>query len=323
MRHLLVQESKTSSGDIAKDMKDQNLTFLRILHGKLCDELVARLSELAETKIGRLNFHFIQLKLNRFFDEVERFGIFIQRYKFNEKRNYDISHKELPEQWSQHRSIHIPYRDILRAIALASTLIKKIDAFVLGPSAKYLWREMRKKRYELLNPPHAQYLLLPHLNLSKDARTKVIMEEMAGEFEVWSEMDATINGKQVRVPACKQWGAVIVGDRVIVLDAYPLQTLGEITVDAADQSTLPAKVKPVCEERVINAKYRVSEVSAQKILFVPVRRQHLLDDGIITDLLDFGINLNDEQRKALGEMFVGDVKEFTLTVTVLTGYEVI
>lgn len=53
----------------------------------------------------------------------------------------------------------------------------------------------------------------------------------------------------------------------------------------------------------------------------PVERLHPVGDGHTTELLPFTINLNDEIRNNLGVSKIADVKEFTLTVQVLAGYE--
>src|SRR2546428_9467850 len=58
LRHMMAKERELSSDDIAKDMANENLTFVNLLRSKLSDEIVVRLSELAEPKIGRLTFHF-------------------------------------------------------------------------------------------------------------------------------------------------------------------------------------------------------------------------------------------------------------------------
>ena len=234
MRHLLAKAHGLQSDDFAKDLADQNLAFLNFLTDKLSDELVARLSELAEPKVGRLTFHFAATKLGKLDNEVNAFRSFISRHKFREKRNYNISHKELPEQWSDHKHIHIPYRIVLRGVARALRLMKKIDREVVGPATKYLWREMRTRRYSLMNPAKAAYMLLPYLNLSKDVRAQVIMEEIAEGREVWSEMSTTIDGHEARIPVCKEWGAILVGDRLIVLDHYPLQQLSSIRLKHSD-----------------------------------------------------------------------------------------
>jgi hypothetical protein len=54
--------------------------------------------------------------------------------------------------------------------------------------------------------------------------------------------------------------------------------------------------------------------------FAPVQRVHQLDTGGLTELVDIHFNLNDKLRQDFGEMNVGDEKEFSLTVRVLTGY---
>jgi hypothetical protein len=56
---------------------------------------------------------------------------------------------------------------------------KKVDRIVLGPSAPYLWREMRKKRYQPMAPARASYVLLPYLRLSDNERVAVAAAEAA------------------------------------------------------------------------------------------------------------------------------------------------
>ncbi len=147
LRHMMGSERELMSDDVAKDLANQDLVFVSILTNKLADEIIAGLSELAEPKIGRLTFHFASAKLAKLGNEVEAFRTFISRHRFQEKRNYDISHKELPMEWSLHKHIHIPYRIMLRGIGNAVRLMKAIDGVVLGPAAKHLWREMRKRRF--------------------------------------------------------------------------------------------------------------------------------------------------------------------------------
>jgi hypothetical protein len=145
--------SRLASGDPSQDLSNRELSFLRLLETKLQDELVARLSELAEQKVGRLTFYFAAQKLGQCHDGVERFRKHISGRGFHEKRNRDISHKEVPEKWGDHRYLDIPYRAIVRAVALALRLMKRIDGHFLGPSAPYLWREARKRRYDFTCPP--------------------------------------------------------------------------------------------------------------------------------------------------------------------------
>src|SRR5215472_6279778 len=108
LRRLIDMEAKLTSDDIAKDLADQNRVFVSMLTTKLADDIVARLSELAEPKIGRLTFHFAATKLGELNVEERAFRTYIVRKNFQKKRNLHISHKELPEKWTQHGSIFIP-----------------------------------------------------------------------------------------------------------------------------------------------------------------------------------------------------------------------
>jgi hypothetical protein len=323
LRHMMSKERELSSDDIAKDMRNESLIFVSMLRTKLADEIVARLSELAEAKIGQLTFYFASQKLKALAAEVEAFSDFIVREKLQQKRNLDISHKNLPEQWTDHGPIVIPYRTLLEAVGRAIRLMKRIDGIVVGPAAKYLWREMRKKRYQLMAPASAMYMMLPYMNLSPEIRQRVIMEEMATGRQVWSEMSSTINGQETKVSVCREWGALLLPGRMIVLDHYPLQQLNSIDVPPVDPVTAAAmaQAQPVTEECQITAKYRVTRKDEDsRISFAPVQRVHRLDSGSVTELLDIDINLNDKLGQDFADMEVGDEKEFFMTVTVLTGY---
>jgi hypothetical protein len=321
VRFLMAEERRRLTPDVAADMRNRDLAFISALRDKLHDEIVARLSELATAKIGRLTFYFAATKLNALGAEEDSFRRFTKRHRFEEKRNYDISHKELPEQWSEHKFISVPYRRLVEGVARASIVMKKIDRLVLGPSAPYLWREMRKKRYSVTNPLNVAYMLLPHLRLSNQVRANVVLQEMEEGRAEWSEMRTKINGTEATVYACKKWGAVWLGDRIMCLDEYPLQKLSEITFDMpANVAELPA-AEPILEERDITAKYRVRAVSSERAVFEPVQRLHLLEKGAVTELCDISVNLNAKIRADFGEIKVGDVKDFNLRVKVLTGFE--
>lgn len=324
LRHIMASERGLFSDDPAKDMANENLAFISMLREKLSDEIIARLSELAEPKIGRLTFHFAAVKLGQLDEEVRRFNSFISRNRFQEKRNYDISHKELPEEWSQHQMIVIPYRTVLKGIAMALRLMKRIDRIVLGPSAVYLWPEMRKKRYRLMNPASAAYMMMPHFNLSPEIRGRVIADEMAEGRAVWTDMKTTINGQEVTVSACREWGAFLLGGRMVVLDQYPLQALNSIEVPEAKEGAANdafAGAEPITEQKTITAKYRVIRTDDGRVTFEPVRRVQPLEGGGMTELVNIDIVLGNEKLKEdFGAMKIGDEKEFTLTVTVLTGY---
>jgi len=222
MRNLKVQARRLRTDDIAHDMKNEDLTILYIVIDKLEDEIIARLSELAEKKVGQLTFYFVQEKLCLFKREVDEFVKFIHSNRFHEKRNYNISHKQLPEKWSGHKCIHIPYRRIVKGLVHALRLMKKIDRIALGPSAPFLWREMRKRRYVPVPSAKVAYMLLPYLCLSAKERVKIVFLEAMENKNTWVDMKTTIDGSPVAVQACKKWGVVQWGNSIIALPQYPL-----------------------------------------------------------------------------------------------------
>ncbi len=324
LRHMMARESELISDDVAKDLANENLAFVSLLRTKLADEIVSRLSELAEAKIGRLTFHFAATKLATLGAEVQEFSTFIENQKFREKRNYDISHKELPEEWSKSKNIEIPYRVLLRGIARAIRVMKTIDGIVYGPAAKHLWREMRKKRYALMYPASTLYRVLPYLNLSREIREQIVMAEMAEGRHVWSEMTATIDGQETKISACRQWGALLWDGRMIVLDHYPLVALTSIQLPKANSAgteEMRAGKEPITAERKITAKYRVTKREESWMSFAPVERTYQLDNGAVTELVDIHINLDDKLGTELCNMTVGDETELSMTVNVVIGFE--
>lgn len=231
MRHFVVAVQRLRSDDPEKDFTDKNIQFADLMADKLADELVGRLSELAERKIGRLNFYFAGRKLDVLAGEIIDFENFILRSKIRDKRNRDISHKEFPGAKSPKNYLHIPYRTLLRAAALSLRLMKKIDRRALGPSAPFLWREARERRYEFLSPPHAGYMLVPYLNLSPDDRIRIVLMEQAEGKQVWSEIPTLIDGQPTTVLACRQWAVIVLGGRLLGLARYPLITLSGLSTE--------------------------------------------------------------------------------------------
>lgn len=181
MRHFMKQKDHLASGDIKKDLGNEQITFLDLLEDKLSDEMVARLSEIAENKMGRVNFHFAARKLSKFQKEASAFSGFVAKHRFREKRNRDISHKDLSEKRSEDFILFIPYYTIRRATAMALRLMKRIDRHVLGPSAPYRWHEARKRRYDFKLPPRVAYMLIPYLPLSPENRLRISIEEETTE----------------------------------------------------------------------------------------------------------------------------------------------
>jgi hypothetical protein len=174
LRHIMSQRRAIRSDHPGTDLKNPELAFLNLLADRLNDDLVASLSELAEEKIGRTNFHFAEVKLGIAFDSARRFRKFVEKHQFKQKRNQHIAHKEQPEQWLDQGliPIQIKYQTLLKALALAVRAMKAIDAIHIGPTAPYLWAEVRKKRYELLLPGKVGYILLPHIWLPDHVAAK-------------------------------------------------------------------------------------------------------------------------------------------------------
>jgi len=142
------------------------------------------------------------------FGKSKKFSTYIEKNKFREKRDYDISHKELPERWEDHKDINIPLEKVVKGIARAIRLIKKFDRKHLGPSSRYLWREMRKKKYKLMNTPRIGYMLLPYLKLNPEERINIIKEEQEEGGNCWEIVETIINGEKKKVRVNKKWGVV-------------------------------------------------------------------------------------------------------------------
>jgi hypothetical protein len=242
MRNFIVSGQSLQSGNLEKDPDNKQIQFAQLMSDKLADELVGRLSELAERKIGQLTFFFAARKLNVFLDHVLAFEKFIIGHKIRKKRNQDVSHKVFPatKDAPKQSPIHVPYKTLVRAVALAVRLMKRMDRQMLGPSAPFLWREARKKRYDFMSPPRAGYMLLPYLKLSREDRLQIVQLELAEGREVWTELPTTIDGHQTKVLACKPWGVIILGGYLLALDTYPLVALPSISTGAA--SPLPGVV---------------------------------------------------------------------------------
>ena len=100
----------------------------------------------------------------------------------------------------------------------------------------YLWQEMRKRRYKLISPPRTAYMLLPFLRLSEKERSEIIFQEMQEGKSVWVDMETKIDGVEITVRACKDWGALLFGNKMMMLPEYPLQEILSITPGDAAQA---------------------------------------------------------------------------------------
>jgi hypothetical protein len=185
LRRLRKNASYLYTSDIQKDSENPSLILLEILIDKLENDIVARLSELAEFEIGQLTFYFAQQKLIDkcdFKTDLDEFRQFIENNKFRDKRNQFISHKQLPEKLVEQKEIFISMPVMGKCIALAVKLMIRIDKIFLGPSAIYLWREVLKKKSKPLVPLNINFMLLPYMKLSNETRKKIITEEIKAGY---------------------------------------------------------------------------------------------------------------------------------------------
>jgi hypothetical protein len=240
MRRFVVSARRLQSGDLAADASNREVRFGHLMADKLADELVGRLSELAEEKVGQLTFHFAARKIKQLEAEANAFRDFIVASKIREKRNRDVAHKQLPEQWHQKKAIHVGYRVLLRGVALALRLMKRIDRVVLGPSAPFLWREARKRRYDFLSPPCASYMLVPYLGLAAEQRIEIVRQELEEGRKVLTEMPTSIEGRPAKILAAKEWGVILLRGRALALDRYPLQKLESISFGGDEHDKAPS-----------------------------------------------------------------------------------
>jgi len=219
MQKFIHQSRGLQTDNIDEDLKNPQLILANSLIDKLENEIISRLSELADEKIGRLTFHFAQKKLGVLNDETTNFISFMEKEKFRKKRNLNISHKELPEQWTDHKSINISYRTIVIGIVMAIRLIKKFDRHHLGPKSKYLWQEMRRRRYKLTFPAKIGYILMPYIWLPNEVRKEIIIDEIKAGMHVWEDMSVSINGMDKDIKAYGKMGALLIDGHMMILDS--------------------------------------------------------------------------------------------------------
>lgn len=222
------------TGDISKDIWNDELGLNRWLTDKLKDEIVARLSELGGTRVGRINFLTVTSELKQLEKETVAYSDLMKRAKFFARRNAMISHKELPPDFKKHFDFPIAYPLLLRGLASALILMKKIDRIALGPSAPYLWRAARKKRYKPLYPARINYQLMPYLRLDEAARIQICFQELKEGLSTLERMPTMISGKPHTIPAIKKWGVIFIGNKAYALQHYPLRKLKDISIKTAE-----------------------------------------------------------------------------------------
>ncbi len=258
LRHFLSLRSQHSTGDLQKDMESRELWFLNALIDKLQNEIISRLSELADKKArGQLTFSNGSGSLNRLGhpsckDYVERFRTLVVTSQFDKKRNNEISHKAFIEKWDKERApIHVTYASVLRALGMAVLVMKRMDEQVDGKiHSRFMWRELRNRRYSMTMLPRAAYMIAEHIHIPEAIRAQIINDEIRkGRFHQ-ELIDTVVNGVNVQIYASKKWGAINLGGHLLILKQYPLQKLErvdspEIVVDPAwlgdlKNSTTPA-----------------------------------------------------------------------------------
>ena len=156
-----VKELQTE--DILKDMSNKNLQLLSIVRSKFKDDIILRLSELASSKHGRLNFHFAADKFKTQKNEVKKFNDYLLNKHLIFRRNKNIAHKQISPRWNQvDPSPVIRKTTLLKAVAWAVIIMKQFDKEHYGESYRELWKEERKRRYEIDMSPVSKYMLLPY-----------------------------------------------------------------------------------------------------------------------------------------------------------------
>lgn len=218
--------------DFEKDLSNPDIALLEILIDKLEDEIISRLSELSEQEIGRLTFYFALRKLDGQVDlsqDVKDYKNFVDKEKIKDKRNQFISHKQLPETWTDHKEILISTKTLGKCLSLAVKLMIKIDKAFLGPSAIYLWREVLKKNTPPIRPLNINYMLLPHMHLDKATRGIIIKKEIELGLPVFETIKAKVNGIERDVIVSKKWGGILLdAHNLLLCDDYPIIKLQEI-----------------------------------------------------------------------------------------------
>lgn len=163
-RHFKITSQKLQTDDIQADAQNKELNFLYIVTDKFRNDIIARVAELADKKVGQLTFHFASRKLKAFEKETDLFERFVKENKFTDRRNNFISHKNIKPTWDENKAPdRISYRTMTKAIAMAIVLMKQFDLLHYGISTKRQWQIVRKRRYDFSGPGKFQYMILTHI----------------------------------------------------------------------------------------------------------------------------------------------------------------
>ncbi len=157
---------KLQTENILDDMKNKNLQLLNLVRAKFRDDIISRLSELTSSKHGRLNFHFAADKFKVQKEEVKKFSNYLKEKHLIFRRNKIIAHKEMSPRWNQIDPQPVIRKSVLlRAVGWAISIMKQFDKAYYGEDYRNLWKEERKRRYEMEMPAAPKYMLLPYIEI--------------------------------------------------------------------------------------------------------------------------------------------------------------
>jgi hypothetical protein len=163
-RHFKLTSQKLQTEDINADLKNNELNFFNMVSSKFKDDLISRIAELGDKKVGQLTFYFASRKFEKLESEVNKFEKFINDNKFTYNRNNFISHKNLKPTWTENKAPYtISYKTMTIALAMSISLIKQFDELHYGAKIKRQWQLLRKRRYIFTVSRKSEYMLLPHL----------------------------------------------------------------------------------------------------------------------------------------------------------------
>jgi hypothetical protein len=156
------QAAELQTDNLHEDMNNVHLTLVDLVRSKLRDDMILRLDELSSQGFKTLNFQFASDKFNLQQEEVKAFRKYLKANHFEYKRNNNIAHKHISPTWNEiDPNPHIPFSVLTKAIGWAISIMKKLDEKYFGLDYKLIWREERKRRYDLEAPASAKYLMLP------------------------------------------------------------------------------------------------------------------------------------------------------------------
>jgi|26BtaG_2_1085354.scaffolds.fasta_scaffold02936_4 hypothetical protein len=166
MRDFSVLSNQLSCGDTLKDFKNPDFLKMNLIKKKFQDDIISRLAELAHKSFGKVNFYFAIKKMKALELDFYEFEKFIVVNKFKAKRDEFISHKKQPPTLQDGRAEYrISYCIILKGIAKAMILMKRIDRIHIGEYSDLKWEKVRRKRYDYSVPAKITYKLMPFVRI--------------------------------------------------------------------------------------------------------------------------------------------------------------